>query len=153
MPELTANQVADYILSCANEAEELITNLKVQKLLYYAQGYYLAIHHNLLFDDEIQAWIHGPVIPNIYHRYKDSRWRPIDTEVIPPKIEPTIAEFLDLIIETFLPIDAYKLELMTHNEPPWIIARRGLPKDAICRNAISTGDMRAYFGSLMASDD
>ncbi len=153
MPHLTAKQVAEYILSFANEAEEPITNLKLQKLVYYAQGYYLAIHNDLLFEDEIQAWVHGPVIPSVYRHYKKFEWRPIDEDVERPTITPVLAEHLELIIETFLPIDAYKLERMTHNEAPWINARGDLPPDAICQTAINPADMKEYFTALMAQDE
>ena len=50
--------------------DELISNLKLQKLLYYAQGCVLAITGNILFNDDIEAWEHGPVVPTIYHLYK-----------------------------------------------------------------------------------
>lgn len=152
MTQLTAKQVADYFLYRANDAEEPITNLKLQKLLYYAQGYYLATQDDLLFDDEIQAWAHGPVVPNVYHTYKHFRWKPISRAVSKPTIKESIVEFLDLIIETFLPKDAYKLELMTHQETPWVNARSGLPKDAFCINTISTEDMNVYFSKLMSDE-
>jgi len=153
MASLTANQVANYIIYRANNAEELITNLKLQKLLYYAQGYYLAFYNELLFDDEIQAWAHGPVVPSVYHEYKHFRWKPINQEVTEPKIEKKrIVDLLDLIIETFLPMDAYKLELMTHRESPWLNARGDLPKDAFCQSTINTRDMKDYFTKLMSDE-
>ena len=152
MAQVTAQQVADYLIDFANEAGELITNLKLQKLLYYAQGYYLAIEGKELFEDEIEAWVHGPVIPNVYRQYKDFRWQPINKEVDAPTLSKNVAGFLNLIIETFLPIDAYKLERMTHKESPWIKARRGLPPNAICQNTIKLADMKDYFTALMADE-
>ena len=153
MAELIAKQVANYFLFFANGAQEPITNLKLQKLLYYAQGYFLAMHADLLFEDEIQAWAHGPVVPNIYHDYKRFRWMPINKEVIPPTLTAKLMEYLELIIETFMPIDAYKLERMTHNEAPWIKARGGLPRDAACQTVIDPDDMKEYFTALMAQDE
>ena len=152
MAQVTAQQVADYIIDFANKAGELITNLKLQKLLYYAQGYYLAIESKKLFEDDIEAWVHGPVIPNVYHQYKDFRWQPINKAVDIPTISKTVTDFLNLIIETFLPIDAYKLERMTHKETPWINARGGLPPNATCQNTIKIADMKDYFTTLMADE-
>jgi len=150
MAYINAIQAADYILFCANDAQELITNLKLNKLLYYAQGYHIAIHDDLLFEDEIQAWVHGPVVPNVYHKYKGFKWAPINVNASRPELSKEVFEFLDVIIETFLPIDAYKLELMTHEEKPWKNARSGLPKDALCQNTIEPTDMKEYFTLLMS---
>jgi len=59
---------------------------------------------------------------------------------------------LNLIIETFLPIDAYKLERMTHKESPWINARGDLAPNEICQNTIVISDMKDYFTALMADE-
>ena len=152
MAQASAQQVSDYFIDFANKAGELITNLKLQKLLYYAQGYHLAIEGEELFGDEIQAWVHGPVIPSIYHQYKEFRWQPINKEVDTPTFGDKVVEFLDLILETFLPVDAFKLEQMTHSETPWIKARGGLAANDICQNTITIGDMKDYFTTLMADE-
>ena len=62
-----ARNKADYEMGYT---DELITNLKLQKLLYYAQGCVMALTDEPLFDEDIQAWEHGPVVPEIYHKYK-----------------------------------------------------------------------------------
>ena len=152
MAQVTAQQVADYIIAFANGAGEPITNLKLQKLVYYAQGYSLALTGGVLFQDEIEAWVHGPVIPGLYHRYKEFRWQPINVDVDVPAIPENIKEFLDSIIETFLPIDAFKLERMTHKETPWLNARRGYAPTAICNRTIEVNDMKVYFTALMADE-
>lgn len=150
MAKITAQQVADYILYFANNAHEPITNLKLQKMVYYAQGYYLAMTGDVLFEDQIEAWAHGPVINSLYQKYKHFRWQAINEEVRVPAIDKKIAEFLNLIINTFLPMDAFRLEQMTHNEEPWINARGKLSSGAICRKPIKVSDMKKYFTTLMA---
>jgi uncharacterized phage-associated protein len=68
---LPAIDVANYFLSKADpEAGDVISNLKLQKLLYYAQGFHLAIYGERLFIEQIKAWKHGPVVPDIYHHFK-----------------------------------------------------------------------------------
>jgi uncharacterized phage-associated protein len=47
-----------------------MSNLKLQKLMYYAQGFSLVLFNKPLFPERIEAWIHGPVIPAVYHKYK-----------------------------------------------------------------------------------
>lgn len=72
---LTAGIVADWMLG-RNEWEYLlgdaepITNLKLQKLLYYAQGVFSALTGEFLFEEDFVAWEHGPVIESIYHEFK-----------------------------------------------------------------------------------
>src|SRR5690606_17024633 len=63
--------VANYFLSQSNaDAGDLISNLKLQKLVYYAQGFSLALLDEPLFEDEIEAWMHGPVVPALYREFK-----------------------------------------------------------------------------------
>jgi len=61
---LTCHDVARYFLTLMSEENgDLISNLKLQKLVYYAQGSSLALWGNPLFSEKIEAWLHGPVIP------------------------------------------------------------------------------------------
>lgn len=62
-----ANQLLIY---SADMGRELMTNMKLQKMLYYQQGFHLAYFNTPLFDDEIEAWMYGPVVPAMYDRYK-----------------------------------------------------------------------------------
>ncbi|MGA8142178.1 MAG: type II toxin-antitoxin system antitoxin SocA domain-containing protein, partial [Desulfobaccales bacterium] len=63
--------VAKYFLSLTDEESgELISNLKLQKLVYYAQGFHLVFYDTPLFSERIEAWTYGPVVPDLYHEYK-----------------------------------------------------------------------------------
>src|SRR5829696_6466136 len=69
---LTCRQVADYFLAQQDEESgDLISNLKLQKLVYYAQGFHLTTKGRPLFKENIEAWVHGPVVPELYHAFKD----------------------------------------------------------------------------------
>ena len=75
MAKHTAAQVAKWVLAhnriaTDEEGAEYISNLKLQKLLYYAQGVFLAVTDKPLFDDDIVAWLQGPVVESVYHQYK-----------------------------------------------------------------------------------
>lgn len=54
------------------EDSEYITNLKLQKLLYYIQGEYMAKMNTPLFNDDFLAWEHGPIIREVYDKYKQN---------------------------------------------------------------------------------
>ena len=68
---LSCDDAAKYFLAQVSEdAGDLISNLKLQKLLYYAQGFHLALYDQPLFPEAIEAWTHGPVVPDLYRHYK-----------------------------------------------------------------------------------
>ena len=95
---LTCFDVADYFLSKTDEeAGDVISNLKLQKLVYYAQGFTLAVTGKPLFNEEIEAWQHGPVVPDLYHKYKDhgAYGIPAPTNVDFSKFSSEIKEILD----------------------------------------------------------
>lgn len=73
--------VADFFVKLANQSEDdQMTNLKVNKLIYYAQGAFLARTGRPLFDEDIEPWPLGPVVPKIYHKYKVCGRGPITSE-------------------------------------------------------------------------
>jgi uncharacterized phage-associated protein len=71
------NQVADSIIALCHDRGIELTNLKLQKLVYYVQAWKLAIDHEPLFPDDIEAWVHGPVVPQVFRRFKALRWDPL----------------------------------------------------------------------------
>ena len=68
---LNAIDVANFFIYLMPEADNEITNLKLNKLIYFAQGYNMQRYNKPLFDDEIQAWQYGPVVPSVYHKFKE----------------------------------------------------------------------------------
>jgi len=142
-----AKTVADYFLCRSRDFGDYLTNLKLQKLLYYAQAWNLALHDEPLFKDKIEAWIHGPVVASVYGQFKSFRWNPITENV--PRPQLVEAALLDEILEKYGRFSALDLERMTHSETPWKTARAGLPPDVNCRREIGVNDMRVYFKSLL----
>ena len=124
------------------EAE--MTNMKVQKLLYYAQSLHLALYNEPLFTEEIQAWRYGPVCPPAYRFYCDFEAQQLP---IPPKeslsdFPSEKKELLEEIWEYFGGYHAYRLSDMTHGEFPWKKARKGLPPQASSTEPIQLNDMK-----------
>jgi uncharacterized phage-associated protein len=119
---ITANDVAQFfIMKGLENEEEGISNLKLQKLLYYAKGFYLAIFGSNLFPERLEAWTHGPVVPEIYHRYKLYGSNPINQLEYNSieKFTKDQIDFLNEIWSVFGQYSAWKLRDMTHNEKPW----------------------------------
>lgn len=111
--------VARYFIMRGDSDEDLLTNMKVQKLLYYAQGYHLAFFNHILFDDEICAWQHGPVVPSVYKELNIYGANQIKLSGAPPKFDVRTTEFLGEIYDVYGVYSAAALRNMTHNESPW----------------------------------
>jgi len=125
---LTADQVAKFFLSLSEPMEgDSISNLKLQKLCYYAQGFALAVLDRPLFEDAIEAWEHGPVVESLYHRYKDhgANGIPVPSEIDFSTFSKEEAELLREVWNVYGQFSAWKLRNMTHEEPPWKEATRG----------------------------
>lgn len=137
--------IADHIIWNAHRHGSFISNLKLQKLLYYAHAWHLAIHDEALFAERIEAWVHGPVVPSIYRRFKRHGFRNIDEAIRRPELGTSTANFLDELLRQYLPFDAYALELMTHQEEPWLDARGGAPPDRRSRAQITDSAIKRYF--------
>jgi len=149
---LTCYDIAKYFIRLANETGSYISNLKLQKLVYYAQGWYLAIYDTPLFEEDFEAWIHGPVIPALYREYKDFGWKPIIKDVEKSSFCEDIYNFLEEVSDVYFACDAYELERMTHQEAPWVNARRGLPMDVPSNEVISKESMRNYYKARAEED-
>ena len=119
---LGALDVARYFLAQSDpDAGDTISNLKLQKLLYYAQGVTLALTGNPLFPEAIEAWQHGPVVPSVYRKYKDSGAGPVklDGGVDFDQFDENTREILNDVYQVYCQFSAWKLRNMTHDEPPW----------------------------------
>ena|ERR1035438_3789182 len=152
MAVITADQTAEFLIALLQDAGDPPTNLKLQKLLYYGQGWNLALKTEKLFDDRIEAWPHGPVVPRVYGRFKAFRWEPIFTEVVPPELPESVISHLKEVMEVYGGYTAYQLELMTHREAPWLITRGDLPLDEPSNAVIDPELMRQYFSDLIKKE-
>lgn len=145
---LSAQRVAEYFLARVEEEEgDLISNLKLQKLLYYAQGFHLALYDTPLFPEPIEAWNHGPVVPEVYHRYKEfaSRALPRPDGFDAAKYSDDITGFLEEVYSVYGQFSAWKLRQMTHEEPPWMEA-------FAFRGVISHDSMNKFFKTQLVAE-
>lgn len=122
-----------------------MTNMKVQKLLYYSQSLHLALYDEALFDEEIQAWRYGLVCPPAYRFYSEfeAQQLPIPDKQLLSVISEEKRKLLEEVWEYFGGYHAYKLSDMTHVEFPWKKARKGLLPQASSTEQILCEDMKA----------
>jgi len=123
----SATNVANYFIYLAsqtfiddNEEREGITNLKLQKILYFAQAYYLAKFNKPLFSNNIEAWEYGPVIPDVYRKFKKYGSNSIILEEDESSLSEKDKEILSKEIwETFGGYSVSRLVDITHAHTPW----------------------------------
>lgn len=119
---------------------ELLTNLKLQKLLYYQQGFHLAFFGTPLFDESVESWMYGPVVPSVYDEYSKygSASLPVTTQAI--TLTDDEERLFNEVFDAYREFSAIGLMNKTHSERPWIEA---VPHD---RGTVITQDsMKAYF--------
>ena len=98
---------------------ERLTNLKLQKLLYYQQGFHLAFFGTPLFGDAVEAWMYGPVVPSVYNEYSSYGSSSL------PEVDSVIAltdeeeELFNEVYDSYREFSAIGLMNRTHKEKPW----------------------------------
>jgi uncharacterized phage-associated protein len=141
-----AHDIAKVFLSFTDpDVGEIISNLKLQKLVYYAQGFHLAMYGDRFFEEDIVAWEHGPVVESLYHTYKDFGASaiplPEDFDMTEHFNEGQIA-FLREVYEVYGQFSAWKLRNMTHSEAPWAETPR--------KEVIDPGLMQTFFRDFVS---
>lgn len=146
----TCDAVADFfLLQIDINAGDSITNLKLQKLCYYAQAWSLALRDRPMFDEDIEAWPHGPVLPELYRRFKKYGFQGIDPHDL--KTEPLRVlsdDDQDLLIDVWNRYGQFsgrQLEKLTHQERPWREARGEAPPGARSVEALDHEIMKSFY--------
>jgi uncharacterized phage-associated protein len=139
----TAVDIAKKIIAKTDASKgEIISNLKLQKLLYYVQGFYIAIYDKKLFDEPIEAWQYGPVVRMVYQHFKpfEAGALTLQQNEIIAELEPDVEALFDEILEEYGQFSAIKLMQMTQEELPWKTVFFENPQ-----GEISTELMKQYF--------
>ena len=115
-----AMEVARYFLAHQNEFDAM-SALKLQKLLYFAQGTSFAGLGRPLFSDAICAWKHGPVVPAVWRTYSDHKGGPLPRpdDFDDSTFDAETQALLDAVYQKWGGLDAWKLREITHTEGPW----------------------------------
>ena len=136
----------EYLLSQCED----ITPLALQKALYYIQGFYYAFYKTFLFSEECEAWTHGPVYRDIYFRYRDYRFDPIESsrEFDSSIFSSSEKAVLDSVIKNICCYSGKVLEQFTHSEIPWLYARGDLPATMASDRTINKVQIGDYFNAV-----
>lgn len=143
-----AENVANYLVFLASQENqekerEGITNLKLQKILYFAQAYYLAKLGKPLFNEELKAWEYGPVVREVYNKFKQNKNKPITIEKDKSTIKEEDKDLLKKIWNTFGAYSASRLVEIVHNHAPWKEA--SVSTDKVISNEV----IKNYYSPLL----
>lgn len=142
------NTVIQYLLYQCED----ITPLALQKALYYIQGFHFTFYRTFLFPEDCQAWTHGPVYRDIYFRYRDYRFDPIEktTTFDTSVFSASEKAICDSVINNLCCYSGKILERFTHNEAPWLTTRGDLPDSAPSDRIIEKSVIGTYFDAVKA---
>ena len=172
------DNIADYFIWFANEHGDLITHLKLQKLCYFAEAFYLAKNKKPLTGESFEAWAHGPVSRTLWKRLKKYKHHPVNDEVLPakeedycdidnmedddcedlicyyqPDLDEPIKEHLQSIIDRFWGKSAWELECETHDHEPWQKARGFISLDTPCTEELQQEDMISFYAKDVQDEE
>ena len=119
---------------------ERLTNLKLQKLLYYQQGFHLAFFGTPLFAEDVEAWMYGPVVPAVYDEYSAYGSSALPEVKVPVSMSEDEEELFNEVYDAYREFSAIGLMNRTHSERPWLDA---VPHDR--GTVITQESMMAYF--------
>lgn len=125
---------------------DLMSNLKLQKMLYYEQGYHLGAFGTPLFDEDIEAWLYGPAVPSVFRHFRSYGTGGIlpssDSEVMLSEDEEIL---FNEVFDAYVDFSAYGLMRNTHKEPPWRQAYMNQRDSRV----ISPKNMKTYFANML----
>lgn len=142
-----------YIFEKTNE----VTPLALQKLLYYIQALYMISYGKPLFDEECQAWLHGPVYEAVYNIFKNFKYNPIDDRRFYifknkfQKLSEDEKRIIDLVLDSFGMYSGKTLEKLTHKEAPWSEAFNDVCICGYTNEIISKESIYNYFKEVSNS--
>ena len=152
--------ISRYIINYCNEKDYNLSNLKLQKILYFIQAYYLSKTEakEPCFKERIVAWDFGPVVPIAYHEFKrfgstniprvttyieideNDFWQSKVVKYSDDVIKDCDKELINKLVDNFAKFSTTRLVQITHNQSPWIDAHRQGNNQEITVEAI-----RSYF--------
>lgn len=145
-----------------NQKGDTVSHKKLQKLIYYVEAWNLVHLETSLLDEDFEAWVHGPVVPELYRELKEFGFNNFEVvndqfDTVDKEIEALIKkndlsenqlELIYSVLNKYSGLSSLELELLTHNEAPWIEARQGYAPHQSCNNIISKVRMKEFYTSL-----
>jgi uncharacterized phage-associated protein len=153
--------ITDYV----NSKGVTVSPKKLQKLVYYVEAWHLVHFNSELIDENFEAWVHGPVVPELYQDLKQFGYN--DIQVINDELDSSeeriekVAkennltedqiELIYSVLNKYGTLSSFELEMLTHSEQPWIEARQGYPPHERCTNVIPKDRMKEFYSAQLTA--
>ena len=151
--------ITDYV----NSRGETVSPKKLQKLVYYVEAWHLVYFDFELIDERFEAWVHGPVVPELYQYLKqfgynniqvindelDSSEKIIEAVAKENNLNEEQLELVYSVLNKYGTLSSFELEMLTHSEEPWIEARKDIPPHERCTNVIPKDRMKEYYSAQL----
>ncbi|HJF70833.1 MAG TPA: DUF4065 domain-containing protein [Butyricimonas virosa] len=160
---MKASCIAKYLIAKSDNVGDLLTNKKLQKLLYYVKAWGVVFFRDGVIDEPFEAWIHGPVCRSVYFEYKCFGYNPIHMDYdgmsssefidkfkkdnIKNDSDKSKIEMIDAVFNKYGKFSSFELELLSHSETPWIEARKGLSPVETGSNKIEESMMKSFYSN------
>lgn len=152
----TCFDIADYFIWIAKSSGNFLDPLKLQKILFFSQGWYLSLYKKSLFIDDFQAWRYGPAIPDLYNQYRSFGRNSIVLDVEKPSLEPEIENLLFFVGQNFLFKDSNLLSGITHKKnSPWKVIRdkNNCSSRDNCQEIIPKSLIQQYYDEMINDEE
>ena len=127
------------------ESGDVITHLKLQKLIYFSEAWSQVLLDRELFSENMEAWSHGPVVREVFSQFKSFGLNPLDATDDVIEFDSDVKDVLLQVMETYGNVSAKALEHLTHQDIPWKEARGDLSPEVKCSNSISKQSIKSFF--------
>ena len=136
-----------------------IDQMKLHKLVYYAQAWWLGNDHGPLFDDRIEAWPWGPMIPDIYDHFQPAKLNDIDVHRLPgpagsglDEMQDSVWRFLEQVWDTHKNFTGLELSYASHKAgEPWAIVTKDHDDSKPGKPEITHSVMKEVFGRKVSA--
>lgn len=130
--------VSRYIIAYEENRGRTVSNLRLQKLLYFVQSAFLAITGKPCFEDDFEAWDYGPVVPEVYRKYKifGSTMIPSLENMDKSNIQNEDRKLIDHTLEICSRYATSQLVEISHKQAPWRNAYMPGMSNVITKNSI-----------------
>jgi len=167
---MKAIELSKYVIAKHDLYGEFISNKKLQKLLYYIEAWSL-VHIGSIIDEDFEAWVHGPVIPEVYQEYRHFGYSPIsfkypnnkvnaskfienfEKNYINNGVNQVAFKLIEDVLNEYSELTAFQLERLSHAEDPWLLARKDVEPHAHCDNIIDKKIIKKYYTERIQNED
>lgn len=162
---MKATSLGHIITDYLNGKGVSVSPKKLQKLVYYVEAWHLVHFESELIEENFEAWVHGPVVPELYQDLKqfgyndikiindeiDSAEDRIEKVAKENNITENQLELIYSVLNKYGTLNSFELEMLTHSEEPWIEAREGFPPHERCTNVITKNRMKEFYSAQLSA--